>query len=49
MPSILSNPMSSSGSLFLLLNTEFYSNSILTGFRLYGALAGVVNIQVSIN
>jgi hypothetical protein len=45
-PSILSNPVSSSGSLFLLLNTEFYCSSILTGFQLYGALAGVINIQV---
>ena len=45
-PNTLTNPVSSSSSTFLLLNSEFYSPAILTGFQLYGATSGVITIQV---
>lgn len=45
-PNNITNPSSSTGLSFLILNNEFRNDTYLSGFDLYGALAGKINISV---
>jgi hypothetical protein len=46
LPSYIVSPATSSGTGFLLLNNEFHDPTTLTGFEIYSANNGIINIQV---
>ena len=45
-PTTIATPVTNSNTSFLLLNTEFHNQTSLTGFVLYAATNGSINIQV---
>lgn len=47
-PRSISVPEINSGSFFLSLNNEFRQNTSLFGFELYGAVNGIISIQVNV-
>jgi len=46
-PTNLSSTVTNSNTTFLLLNNEFHNQTYLSGFQLYAATSGSINIMVN--